>query len=310
MSVKIGHASIDERGKVSGGSAGDQSVKEVCTRSWYNKGWSVLLRPKSATVAEKMAAACEAGCANPKIGYDQYQRNTLRVQAKAANWNLAKITTACETDCSAFMTVCAEAAGVDVSSCYTSGNAPVTSTMRAKFKATGAFEVLTASKYLTSPDYLKRGDVLVYEKGHTVMVLSNGSKAGNGTSAAATTSAPAKTPGKLEVDGQWGKDTTKRLQEIFGTPVDGKISNQWASYEGDNPGLVSGWDWKPVPNGKGSQLIKALQKWAGMPLSAQDGEIGPGTIKALQKKLGTVVDGKVSNPSQMVKALQTWANNQ
>lgn len=178
MTVKIGHASIDERGKINSGTAGDQNAREVCVRDWYNKGWTVLLRPKSATVAEKMAKACEAGCANSKIGYDQYQRNTLRTQAKAAGWNLAKISTACETDCSAFMTVCAEAAGVDVSGCYTSGNAPVTSTMRAKFKATGAFDVLTDSKYLTGTDCLKRGDVLVYEKGHTVMVLSNGAKVG------------------------------------------------------------------------------------------------------------------------------------
>lgn len=176
MSVKIGHASIDERGKAKSGTAGDQTGKEVCTRAWYDKGWNVLLRPKSATVAEKMAKACEAGCSNSKIGYDQNQRNTLRTQAKAAGWNLAKITKACETDCSAFMTVCAEAAGVNVSGCYTSGNAPTTSTMRAKFKATGAFEVLTDSKYLTGDAYLKRGDILVREGSHTVMVLSNGSK--------------------------------------------------------------------------------------------------------------------------------------
>ena len=191
MSVKIGHASIDERGKINSGTAGDQTAKEVCTRDWYNKGWSVLLRPKSATIAEKMAKTCEAGCANSKIGYDQYQRNTLRAAAKDAGWNLAKITKACETDCSAFMTVCAEAAGVNMSGCYTSGNAPVTSTMRAKFKATGAFDVLTDSKYLTSPDYLKRGDVLVYEKGHTVMVLSNGSKADTSGSTASSSLKPA-----------------------------------------------------------------------------------------------------------------------
>lgn len=303
MSVKIGHASIDERGKINSGTAGDQTGRELCTRDWYNKGWSVLLRPKSAAVAEKMAKACEAACANTKIGYDQYQRNTLRTQAKAAGWDLSKITTACETDCSAFMTVCAEAAGVDVSGCYTSGNAPVTSTMRAKFKATGAFEVLTASKYLTGPDYLKRGDVLVYEKGHTVMVLSNGSKAGTGSNTVNTAD-------KLTVDGRWGKSTTAKLQKIFGTPVDGIISNQHMSYKGSNPGLADGWDWEAKPNGKGSQLIKAMQKWAGMAATAQDGEIGPATIKALQRKLGTPVDGKVSNPSQMVKALQKWANNQ
>lgn len=191
MSVKIGHASIDERGKAKSGTAGDQTGKELCTRTWYAKGWNVLLRPKSATVAEKMAKACEAGCNNSKIGYDQNQRNTLRTQAKAAGWNLAKITKACETDCSAFMTVCAEAAGVNMSGCYTSGNAPTTSTMRAKFKATGAFEVLTDSKYLTGDGYLKRGDVLVREGSHTVMVLSNGSKVGSSSKPTSSNAKPA-----------------------------------------------------------------------------------------------------------------------
>jgi hypothetical protein len=115
-------------------------------------------------------------------------------------------------------------------------------------------------------------------------------------------------PTKIDEDGLWGKGTTTRLQQIFGTPVDGEVSNQWAMYKETNPGLVSGWDWQKKPNGKGSQLIKAMQKWAGMSIFHRDGEIGPATIKALQKKLGTPVDGKVSNPSQMVEALQKWAN--
>lgn len=115
---------------------------------------------------------------------------------------------------------------------------------------------------------------------------------------------------KLTVDGKWGKATTTRLQQIFGTPVDGVVSNQWAAYKDDNPGLTSGWDWDAKPNGKGSSLIKAMQKWAGMPAAKRDGEIGPESIKAFQKKLGTFMDGKVSAPSQMVKALQKWANNQ
>jgi len=115
---------------------------------------------------------------------------------------------------------------------------------------------------------------------------------------------------KLTVDGKWGEATTRRLQQIFKTPVDGKVSNQWLKYKSINPGLRGGWDWDVKPNGKGSQLIKAMQKWAGMPVSDRDGEIGTKTIKAFQKKLGTTVDGKVSNPSQMVKALQKWANEQ
>lgn len=118
------------------------------------------------------------------------------------------------------------------------------------------------------------------------------------------------TKGKLTVNGKWDKNTTKRLQQIFGTPVDGKVSNQWLSYKASNPGLTSGWDWKTKPNGQGSMLIKAMQKWAGMPANQQDGEWGPATCKAVQLKLGTVRDGRVSNPSQMVKALQRWANKQ
>lgn len=117
-------------------------------------------------------------------------------------------------------------------------------------------------------------------------------------------------PNKLEVDGKWGKATTTRLQEIFGTTIDGKVSNQIKKYEDKNPGLTSGWDWQENPNGKGSKLIKAMQKWADMPESQRDGEVGPDTITAFQNKLGTKVDGYVSYPSNMVKALQRWANEQ
>ena len=116
---------------------------------------------------------------------------------------------------------------------------------------------------------------------------------------------------ELSVDGHWGPKTTKKLQQIFKTTVDGVVSNQWASYADENPGLdESTFDWDEKPNGKGSQLIKAMQKWAGMKESACDGEIGPKTIEAFQKKLGTKVDGCVSAPSSMVKALQKWANEQ
>lgn len=117
-------------------------------------------------------------------------------------------------------------------------------------------------------------------------------------------------PAKLTVDGKWGEATTTRLQQIFGTTVDGKISNQHLVYKVVNPGLTSGWDWDEKPNGRGSQLIKAMQKWAGMAPADCDGEWGPKTCKAIQRKVGTIQDGKVSKPSQMVKALQRWANNQ
>lgn len=170
MSVYIGHASIDERGKAKGGAAGDQTLKEVYKRTWYSKPWHTVFRPKSAAVAEKIAKAMEQACANNNIGYDQNQRTTLYTQAKAKNWDISKVTTKCETDCSALVAVCCNAAGVTVSKDMYTGNET------AVLKGTGKFDVFTASKYVGGTDYLMRGDILL-GTGHTAIVLSNGSKA-------------------------------------------------------------------------------------------------------------------------------------
>ena len=171
MSVKIGHASIDENGKASGGTAGDQTGKELCTRNWYNSGWNVLLRPVSSELAEKSAKACEAACANPKIGYDQQGRNTLFRKADAVGFDLSMIYEPCECDCSSLMHVCAIAGGAHLS--YGS-NGCTTRTMVRSFSDSGDYLILTDSKWLTSDQYLQRGDILVKEGSHTVMVLSNG----------------------------------------------------------------------------------------------------------------------------------------
>lgn len=113
---------------------------------------------------------------------------------------------------------------------------------------------------------------------------------------------------KIAEDGLWGKDTTKKAQEVFGTPVDGIVSNQYAAYSNSNKGLLaSTFDWKNNPSKNGSVLIKAIQQKIGV---IADGFIGPATIKAMQKWLGTPVDGVVSYPSVMVKAFQKWLNEQ
>lgn len=175
--VKIGHASIDEKNQSKGGVAGDQSGREVLVSSWYSKKWKLVLRPNDKKVADKMADACEKGCNNPAIGYDQSQRNTLRTYAILSNYDLSIITAPCECDCSSFMAVCAECAGIKIP--YSNKNAPTTSTMQTAFMSTGAFTLLTDSKYLTGDAYLKRGDILVAPGSHTVMVLEDGTSANN-----------------------------------------------------------------------------------------------------------------------------------
>lgn len=184
MAVKIGHASIDENGKIKSGVAGDQTKKEVCTRSWYNKPWTSVIRPKNSAVAEKIAAAMEQACANDKVGYDQGQRTTLYTYAKAANWDISKVTAACECDCSSLVAVCVNAAGIKVSKDIYTGNE------LSALNATGAFTVLSDAKYISKSDYLMRGDILL-GSGHTAIVLSNGSGA---ESSSGTTTTPTPTP--------------------------------------------------------------------------------------------------------------------
>ena len=181
MSILIGHASGDERGRASGGAAGDQTGKEVCIRFWYASGWNIVLRPTNPKEAEAMAQACEVICKGNLVGYDQGQRNTLWDELEKVGWDPAKLKTKCETDCSAFMSVCAKAAGIDIARVAMGGglyNCPYTGNMRTLFMLTGHFQLLTDQKYLISDKYLLRGDVLVRESGHTAMALGNGELSG------------------------------------------------------------------------------------------------------------------------------------
>ena len=265
MAVKIGHASLDEHGNITGGSTGDQTGKELCTRSWYNKGWNVLLRPKSSTLAEKSAKACEAGCANSKIGYDQSQRNTLNTRAKAVGYDLSKIATGCECDCSSFMHVCAIAGGANLS--YGS-NGYTTSTMAAALVASGDYEKLTDSKYLTSDKYLKRGDILVKEGSHTVMALENGSMA------EAVTTPTVSTAGTEQKKENSTTYYSLRLPLL-------KLGSSGAAVVALQTLLV----------GCGGEIASAIKKSGGV-----DGDFGSGTDKAVrlyQGKKGLGVDGKV-----------------
>ena len=173
MAVKVGSARIDEHGKARGGQAGDQTGKEVSTQNWYlhSKGWRVY-RAKNPSVAEKIARCMEMACKNSKIGYDQGSRNTLYKEAEPFGFDVSKVTKPCETDCSALVRVCIAFAGItSLPSGFRTGNMP------SNLAKTGAFTELTGSKYQSQSTYLGRGDILVTKSsGHTVVVLTNGSK--------------------------------------------------------------------------------------------------------------------------------------
>jgi GH25 family lysozyme M1 (1,4-beta-N-acetylmuramidase) len=96
----------------------------------------------------------------------------LRTQAKLVGMDLSRITKDCECDCSSFVAVCCECAGIPVP--YPSGNAITTSNMKVHLMNTGYFDLLTDSKYLNSEKYLQRGDILVVVSSHTIIALENG----------------------------------------------------------------------------------------------------------------------------------------
>lgn len=143
------------------------------------------------------------------------------------------------------------------------------------------------------------------------VIKASGSAAGTSKPAeskpAASTSKPAASASKaeqLKVDGWWGKDTTKRLQRIFKTPVDGIVSNQDPAQKKYLLRADSGsWDFKGT--GNGSDLIGAMQRYVG---EKDDGFMGKKTIMAWQKKLGVTVDGYMGENT--VKKLQQWINKQ
>ena len=135
---------------------------------YYDKNWNYVLRPKTTSLANNSAKACESMCNNPHIGYDQNERNALINYLESLDWDYRAINKNTECDCSSFMTACALCAGARIA--Y-KGNAPTTRTMVARFKESGSYDAFQ----FVSPKHsnLKRGDILVKEGSHTVMVLDD-----------------------------------------------------------------------------------------------------------------------------------------
>lgn len=103
---------------------------------------------------------------------------------------------------------------------------------------------------------------------------------------------------QITVDGKWGADTTRRLQEVLGTPIDGVISGQDRRYITNILSARAGQG--------GSLVIKAMQRKLGV---KADGYLGPNTFRALQKHYGTPVDGFISPVSNVVMAMQRALNS-
>lgn len=209
--MSISNCGHDERNKYSGGKAGDQTGGEWQVINWYNRPWKCILRHPDAKVRKMIADMARAAAKNNLVGYDQSQRYTFWEHLKASSYKPENITVACEADCSSGVAAIVKGAGYrlgiqklkDVSIYLYTGN------MRAGLKAAG-FEVLTASKYLTSDAYLLEGDIILNDSHHVATNLTNGSKASGGTTSGTASGAGAGSTAKVEY-------AQKRNKSLSGT---------------------------------------------------------------------------------------------
>lgn len=290
MAIYIGSARIDENDNSTGGSAGDQTGKEVSTQTMYthSKGWYIL-RPKSVTHANAIAKKMQAACDNDNIGYDQNNRLGIITYGIST-------TTKTECDCSSLVRECVkEATGTDPGNFTTANEAT-------KLASTGLFEDKIAYSSQSSTP-VHNGDILVTKtKGHTVIVVSGNARSKSTTTSSGTSSTVSSSDA-ITVDGAWGQNTTKKAQSVFGTTKDGYVSGQRTAYK-KYLTAASTASWKFQATGS-SELIKAIQTKTG---TTADGIAGPATVKALQTFLGVTVDGYMG--TKTVKAFQTWLNKQ
>lgn len=249
MAKYIVHARIDERGKISGGSAGDQARELVVQTLSSSGSWAYILRPPKN--ADTMIRQAYAAAANDNIGYDQLQRTTLYSKAKATNWDLSKVGK-CECDCSSLIAVLANCAGFKVSKDMYTGN-EVSCLVNVGFK-----------KMAYKESNLKAGDVLL-RNGHTAIYVGTSSKY---TSTPNTTIKNANTGGNtvnisLPIIKKGSKgNTVKAVQGILDS-----LGYDLGSYGCDGSfGAAT------------EKAVKAFQKKKGL---SQDGVVGEKTYKAL-----------------------------
>ena len=73
----ISNCGHDERGKYSGGKAGDQTGTEWQVINWYNRPWKCVLRHPDAATRKLIAQMAKAAAVNNMVGYCQSQGNIL-----------------------------------------------------------------------------------------------------------------------------------------------------------------------------------------------------------------------------------------
>ncbi len=290
--IYVGSARHDENNTYTGGTAGDQlqtssafdTKGEVSMQIMYthSKGWYII-RAKSITYANAIAAKMIAACNNSHLGYDQ--NNRLGVIAYGIS-----TTKDTECDCSALVRACVkEATGTDP------GNF-TTATEKSMLLATGLFEdAIAYVNQTTTPVY--NGDILVTKtKGHTVIVTQGNPRSSSSATSSSTDSTSSSTsPSSTYTKTQFIKD----VQTTIGVTVDGIAGSKT---------LAATVTVSASKNNKHA-VVKPIQKYlyalGYTSVGTADGIAGSKfttAVKAYQKTIGATVDGEITAKQK------TWKN--
>lgn len=171
----IANSGHDERGKYSGGKAGDQTGTEWQIRSWYNRPWTHVFRYPREDVADQIASLAEEAAKNNLVGYDQYQRTTFWTQLAKSGYHPKNITVACEADCSAGVAAIVKATGhlLNIDELKNVSKDMYTGNAKAVLSNAG-FSVFTNPEIIGSEDRLRRGDIMLSEGHHMAINLTDG----------------------------------------------------------------------------------------------------------------------------------------
>ena len=270
MTIYVGSARIDERGKTHGGAAGDQTGREVSTQPYYRhkKGW-IVLRPKTAKQANMIARNMKYACKNNHIGYDQYQRGTLYAAVKDMGFDCSKVNKNCETDCSALVRVCCAYAGIHVENFRTINQ-------RSVLIDSGQFDDVTAKVNTSTGHGLCIGDVLVTKTaGHTVVVTSGATKREDINPKALEFQKAYNLDynGKLAEDGDEGPKTKEAEAKVHLRALDKDHKNMVKFIQKHINVQVDGYF--------GSQTREGVMDWQSKHGLKVDGIVGPETLHSI-----------------------------
>lgn len=171
----ISNCGKDERGKYSGGVAGDQTGREYEIRSWYNRPWDCVLRYPTLKVGEMIGSIATRAANNSYIGYDQGERLSMYNAMATVGWDVDRIRKPVEADCSSSTMAVIIAAGykLGIKALQRLQPSLVTWNMEQPLMAAG-FLRFTEKKFLDSDRYLLPGDILLNRKSHVAINVTYG----------------------------------------------------------------------------------------------------------------------------------------